>query len=278
MSEEFEAHRARLVAHAYRMLGEIGRAEELVQEAWVRWAAHAAQVQHPGAWLTRTVTRLCLNELGSARARREVWLPDLAAAEQVDPAARAEEISLAFLLMLQRLTPAERAVLLLHQVFDFSHAEIAETLGRTPAASRQLLRRARQHLRVEQPRPASPREHRRLLEAFLQAASTGDLSALLALLAPDVTLTVDAPDGARFGGARALGRPLVGGARVAGFISQITPRGVEGQAAELCTLNGQDAVVLRRDGEATAAVMLHTADGRIEAIYVQADPRRLVGL
>lgn len=279
MIDDFEASRATLTAHAYQMLGDLARAEELVQEAWLRWSAHHDEIRSPRAWLARVVTNLCLNDLASARSRREepsgTHLPDVVAS----PAPFAEEVPLAFLVLLQRLTPDERAVLLLHEVFDFTHAEIAEHLGRTPTACRQLLRRARIRVRERRVRARTdPETHQQMLDAFVQASRAGDLDALLALLAPDATLIVDAPDGTRFGGVRNLLRPLVGREQIAALLAHTTPTGARDLTFETQPINGLPSVLTRRDGVPTALIALHVVDGAIASVFIQADPSRLTAL
>src|SRR5258706_6365921 len=179
-SDAFESSRSELLALAYGMLGDIARAEDMVQEAWIRWQQRQVQVDSPKAFLLTTVARLCLDELGSARARREESrsdrLPEPVDLEEngLGRVELVDRISMAFLVLLQRLTPAERAVLLLHDVFDMSHAEIAALLAKSDAACRQLLTRAREHVAHERRelRP-SREEHRRLLLAVVQAVHDG---------------------------------------------------------------------------------------------------------
>jgi RNA polymerase sigma-70 factor (ECF subfamily) len=280
----FEVNRPALVALAYRMLGDMGRAEDIVQEAWLRWEGRAVDVDSPKAFLLKIVTRLCLNDLDSARARREesrsdrlpepVDLDDsgIAHVEMID------QISMAFLVVLQRLTPSERAVLLLHDVFDMSHAEIALLLEKTEAACRQLLSRARENV-VEERRVlrASREEHRRLLHAFMLATRTGDHGGMLRLLATDATLIVDTgPDGRRVGRIRNVGRPVVGAKRIAAFLTAVSRQDTPQQTIHECLLNGQPAVVyLRQDGSPSAAVMISIAEGCIRHLFVQADSARL---
>src|SRR6266849_903512 len=216
--DTFESHRPDLLALAYRMLGEMGRAEDMVQEAWVRWQKRTVQIESPRAWLIKVVTRLCLNELDSARARREESRPDrlpepITLDEKgVGRVEVLDQISMAFMVVLQQLTPAERAVLLLHDVFDFSHGEIAELLGKSDAACRQLLARAKQNVAAERRAlTASSGEHRRLLRAFLKAASAGDVQDLKTLLADDAVMIADGgAAGVRVRGVRNLPRPLHG--------------------------------------------------------------------
>ena len=223
----FESHRPALIGLAYRMLGDVGRAQDMVQEAWLRWQRREVEVESPKAFLVTVVTRLCLNELDSARARREESRSDRLP-EPVDlqdgGLSRLEDLeglSMAILVVLERLTPAERAVLLLHEVFDFTHEEIAKLVSRSPAACRKLLERAKE--RVSEGRrliAASREEHQRLLDAFLGAASGGDVAALTDLLAADAVLITDGgPEGREFRGIRNLRRPLEGARSVAAFVA-----------------------------------------------------------
>ncbi len=217
--ETFETHRRSLVTLAYRMLGDMGRAEDAVQEAWLRWDGHAVDAISPKAYLVTIVTRLCLTELDSARARREESradrLPEPIALDgiAVTPVEKAEEVSMALLVILQRLKPAERAVLLLHDVFDVPHDEIGALLGKSVAACRKLLERGRQSVAEERRvMSASNDEHRRLLRAFLAAASAGDVNVLATVLAEDAVMISDGgADGVVTGGFRNLPRPLHGG-------------------------------------------------------------------
>jgi RNA polymerase sigma-70 factor (ECF subfamily) len=284
----FETHRADLLALAYRMLGELGRAEDVVQEAWLRWQKRAVEVEAPKAYLAKVVTRLCLNELASARARREEHRPDrLPEPITLDDTGvgRVEvldQISMAFLVVLQRLSPAERAVFLLHEVFDFSHGEIAELLGKTEAACRQLLARARQNVAAER-RQLSPstEEHRRLLRAFLKAARAGDVADLKDLLAEDAVMIADGgPTGVRVKGVRNLPRPLLGGEKIAAFVSAFARRPSHPLETRECELNGLPAIVAFDGGRPAVAILLAVADGRIRRLFLQADPARLkhVGL
>ena len=279
----FEALRADLVALAYRMLGDLGRAEDLAQEAWLRWSGrdHAVVVESPRAYLVTIVTRLCLNELDSARARREESRGDRLP-EPVDLAAGSlarveelEQVSMAFLVVLQKLTPAERAVLLLHDVFGFEHAEIASLVGRNAAACRKLLERARQGVAEGKRMLATTREeHERLLRAFVQAASAGDVAALVDLLAADAVMITDGgAEGRSIDGLRNLRAPLEGAARVAAFIVGAARRG--GLAVEPRELNGQPAVVFFRDAEPFAALLLGVADGKVQRVFFHADEQRL---
>jgi RNA polymerase sigma-70 factor (ECF subfamily) len=283
--EIFEAERPALVAHAYRMLGEMGRVEELVQEAWLRWEKRPQVVDSPEAWLLKTVTNLCLNELDSARARREESRASLP--EPVDlsvgPLGKleaADQISMAFLVMLQRLTAAERAVLLLHEVFDFDHAEIAEMLGKTEAGSRQLLRRARENVGAERRALVSSREeHERLLRAFAAAAASGDLAALKSVLADDAVLRADGgPAGVQYGAIRNLPGPVEGAERVAAFVAATAPEGTKDLEVRPIELNGSPSLLFLRGGQPYAAMLISAEGGRIRRVFVQADPAKLARL
>ncbi|MCU1280744.1 MAG: polymerase sigma-70 factor [bacterium] len=277
----FEAHRPQLIALAYRMLGDVGRAQDMVQEAWLRWHHRDVEVRSPQAFLITIVTRLCLNQLDAASVRREESrgdrLPepvDLAAAG-MDRLESVEQISMAFVVMLERLSPAERAVLLLHEVFDYEHEEIATLVSRSPAACRKLLERARSHVAAERRTFSATREeHARLLDAFMRAASSGDVAALIELLADEAVLVTDGgPGGRQLGGLRNLKAPLDGAARVAAFIAASATRvTVEIERREL---NGQPAAVLFYDGAPLAAILLAVADQRIQRVFFHADPTRL---
>ena len=188
LTDAFEAQRPRLKRLAYRMLGSISEAEDAVQDAWLRWVRAADDVADPAAWLVRATTRLCIDRLRAAKAEREAyrgpWLPEpLIEPLGVDPVERAEDVSVAFLLALERLSPLERAVFLLHDVFDEDYAEVAETLERSEAAVRQLASRAREHIRDARPRfSVAPADAQKLIAAFNVATATSDFGALSALL------------------------------------------------------------------------------------------------
>jgi len=274
---EFEALRPRLLRVAYATLGSWAEAEDVVQEAWLRLQrADAEEIHNLGAWLTTVVGRLALDALGSARARREryygEWLPEPVVAEAPDPADRVtldEQVSLAMLRVLESLSPAERTAFVLHDVFGHSFDEVAEAVGRTPQAARQLASRARRHVEAGRPRfPATPDEQRRVVSAFLSAAVDGDVDGLLAVLDPEVTLRAD-------GGGRVqtVRRPVHGAERVArtlaGFARMRTGRG------EVADVNGTPGLVVRTtDGE--LSVFAFTVDGgRITAIDVVRNPDKL---
>jgi len=280
----FEAHRPALLALAYKMLGELSGAEDVVQEAWLRWQRRPARVESPRAFLLTTVTHLCLDELGSARARREQSrgdrLPEPIDLDRVGlgQVERLDQISLAFLVLLQRLTPAERAVLLLHDVLDLSHAEIAATLDKTEAACRQILKRARANVAEERRAlRSSPEELRRILGAFVRAVREGDQAALVDMLAEDAVLTADGgPVTRRFGSLRNLRRPVRGRKRIVALVQAF---GRQGASARLeyreRTLNGQPAMVVFLDGRPLSAMVVSLARGKIRRLFFQGDPARL---
>ncbi len=280
----FESHRPALLALAYRMLGDMARAEDIVQDAWIRWQGTDADVDEPKAFLVTMVTRLCLDELGSARQRREESRSDrLPEPVDLDEAGigrveMLDQISMAFLVVLQRLTPAERAVLLLHDIFDMGHAEIGSLLGKNEAACRQILKRARENVATERRVfTASREEHRRLLSAFIQALTGGNQAALLDALAEDAVLIVDpGPEAASYGRLRKVGRPVVGKRRIAALLKAFM---AQDPSARLTyaerTLNGELAIVAFLDGRALAALLVAVADGQIRHVFFQADPARL---
>lgn len=256
------------------MLGDFGRAEDIVQDAWLRWQGRGVEVDAPKAYLIQVVTHLCLNDLGSAQARKEEARGDRLP-EPVDLNSVAlgriemiDQISMAFLVVLQRLTPAERAVLLLHDVFDFSHNEIATILEKTEDASRQLLRRAKEHVSEERRvLSVTKQEHQRLLEAFLTAAAGGHLEDLVGMLASDAVLIIDAgPEGGRFGRVRSLPGPLSGAHKVAAFVAAVTPQGSAELSIHFRELNGQPAAVVLREGQPYTAIMIAVAEGTPGAV------------
>ena len=274
----FEQERPRLKRLAYRMLGSVSEAEDVVQDAWLRWDRAGATADNPGAWLVQATTRLCLDRLKSARARRETyvgpWLPEPLIEEIADdPVERAEDVSVAFLLALERLSPLERAVFLLHDVFDQDYAAVGAVLGKSEPAVRQLASRARSHIRDARPRFAVPRDRAmRLAAAFMQAAAAQDMDALSALLAEDAIMITDG------GGKRpAALRPLVGREDVLALL-----RGVWGRkgfpvptSARPVLINGAPGVVMAlADGLQTMAFEAD-AEGRLAAIYVMRNPDKL---
>ena len=280
---EFEAERGRLKRLAYRMLGSVSEAEDAVQDAWLRWTRAPQDVADPGAWLVRTVTRLCLDRLRKARAERAAyrgpWLPEpLIEPLDEDPVERAEDVSVAFLLALERLSPLERAVFLLREAFDEDYAAIAETLGRSEAAVRQLAARAKAHVREAKPRyPVDRAAAERLAAAFLRASGTGDAAGLAALLAEDALLVSDG------GGKRTAAlRVLAGCEDIIHFYASIAWRrahaaswSAEVQDVRFARINGLPGLVLDlADGPQTMALELDP-EGLIAAIYIVRNPEKL---
>ena len=288
-SASFEPHRRRLLGLAYRMLGSMAEAEDAVQEAYLRWHdAERASVADPRGFLMTTTTRICLDVLKSARVRREEyvgpWLPDpvtdTAALAPDSRAELAEDLSVALLLTLDRLSPLERAAFLLHDVFDFSFSEVAAALERSEAACRQLAARARAHVRAVRPRGATApparsgeidAKHAQLMSAFVAATRSGDLDALTQLLASDVRVVTDG------GGKVAASLNVLDGAdRTAKFLIGVTQKGWrEDFTLRLATINGLPGVIV--DGpEGLVQTAAFEIDGDlIRALYVVRNPDKL---
>ena len=285
-ADPFEAHRGRLTGLAYRMLGSRADAEDAVQDAWLKWAgADRSAVANEEAYLVTIVTRICLDRLKSARAKREIyvgpWLPEpIADAEALSPHAAtelADDLSFALLLALERLSPLERAAFLLHDVFDAPFADVAATLGRSEAAVRQLAARARKAVREERPgRPARAEEHERLLAAFMAAVSARDPDALKAVLREDAVVLSD--DGGRK--AAAL-NPIRGAERAArfffGLLRKFDARGVRVEARP-ARVNGAPGLLIYLDGALDEAVTIDSDGERITAVYVVRNPDKLARL
>jgi len=269
----FDAPRPKLVRVAYRMLGSMADAEDVVQEAWLRWqATDREQVRVPEAFLRRVVARLCLDVLKSARARREdyvgTWLPDpVVETEEV------EDVTLPLMLALERLSPLERAAFLLHDVFGESFDSVAEVLGREPSACRQLASRAREHVRAERRRYPVDREHgMALAEAFFAASREGDTGRLGALLAEDVSFYADG------GGKRpAVARVMRGADEVARTLAAIArlTRGHRGTLLNYAWVNGLPGYVTREADGVLQTTALLIEGGRVRAVYVMRNPDKL---
>jgi RNA polymerase sigma-70 factor (ECF subfamily) len=278
-AERFAQARPRLVRLAYSELGDLGEAEDVVQEAWLRLQRTGADtIDDLDAWLTTVVGRLALDTLRSARARRESyvgpWLPEpLVAAPGADPADRVtldESVSYALLAVLEQLSPAERTAFVLHDVFDMPFGEVAQVVGRTPEAVRQLASRARRHVAERRPRfEASPDEHDRAVRAFAQAVGEGDLDGLIAVLDPDVVWTAD-------GGGRAIAarRPIHGAERVArGWVALRRKPTIE--PATPIELNGRLGLLIAGVDDDRSVVSFVVEDGRITRIDVVRNPEKL---
>jgi len=278
--EAFEAQRSRLTGLAYRMLGSVAEAEDVVQDAWLRWTRTEEEVRDPAGWLVRTTSRLCIDRLRSAKAQREAyrgpWLPEPLIGElTVDPVERAEDVSVAFLLALERLSPLERAVFLLHDVFDEDYDAIAETLGRSEPAVRQLAARARAHVKDSRPRFTVSQEHAaKLAAAFMAAAAKGDMQALSAVLAEDAVLLSDG------GGKRkAALRPLVGREDVVRLLQGVAWRAGADHVWPLnfraVRINGYPGVILEHEDGPMTIAFQPGEDGRLAAIYLVRNPDKL---
>lgn len=285
-------HAGSLRALAYRMLGSRAEAEDIVQEAWLRWAnVDESTVQHAGAYLSRMVTNLCLDALGSAANRREqyfgVWLPEPVLDDDADwspdPQSQAEfaqDVSVAFMLALERLSPLERAAFLLHEVFDLDFNEVGRRLDRSPATVRQLASRARNHVKADYARHEVEEEEReRLFNAFSKAAQEFDVDALAKMLADDAVMLADGG-----GKATAISRPMHGGATIAktfiGFCKLPTSSNWRLQSARV---NGMPGCLVFDDAtgqliQTIAMAPSATEPGRICALYIQRNPDKLRGV
>jgi RNA polymerase sigma factor (sigma-70 family) len=286
------SERRQLTNLAYRLLGSLADAEDVVQETYARWYAMPRQqqdaIESPGAWLTKVAGRICLNLLSSARARRETyvgeWIPEplpdrtewtngRSGGPAVDPADRVtldESISMAFLVVLESMTPAERVAFILHDVFGYAFPEVAEIVGRTPAACRQLASSARRRLRPSQA-PATPTARQAgIVRAFKQAWEAKDIGALIGLLDPDATAIADG------GGLVAVAdlRPIQGGEQVARLAVELAGRAPDLTILER-TVNGQPGLVLQQDGVTVAVLAFDVAGDRIKHIWAVRNPEKL---
>ncbi|MFE2046879.1 RNA polymerase sigma-70 factor [Streptomyces sp. NPDC059477] len=279
----FERHRPVLFGVAYRMLGRVTDAEDAVQDAWLRWsAADRAEVREPRAYLVRIVTRLAIDRLNQIRARDEAyvgpWLPEPyathfgeSAPDSAERAVLADTVSLAVLVVLESLSPLERAVFVLREAFGFPYAEIAVMLDRGEPAVRQLAGRARRHVEERRPRyEVDPVRRRELTERFLAAATEGDLDGLMELLAPDVRLVGDSG-----GKAKAPLRVLESADKVGRFLVSAGRQSIPGLTFRSVELNAGPALLVLSDGKPDAVFQLDIAGGRIQAVYVIRNPDKL---
>jgi RNA polymerase sigma-70 factor, ECF subfamily len=277
----FDEHRRLLFSIAYRMLGSRADAEDMLQETFLRWQkASETAIRDPQAFLVTVITRLCINQLQSARVRREQyfgqWLPEplftQSSAETPSIPGIDGSLSMAFLMLLERLTPVERAVFLLREVFDYEYAEVAAMLGRGEANCRQILKRAKQHVAQERQRfDTSPQEHQRLLQEFLRATGRGDMQGLLALLSKDVVLYTDGG-----GKATAVPNPIYGPDHVVRFFfgarDKFMPKDV---VRHLMEINGQPGIAVYHQGRVYGVLSIDVVEGQICNIYIVRNPDKL---
>ena len=286
------SERRQLINLTYRLLGSLAEAEDAVQETYTRWYAMSRQqqdaIESPGAWLTTVASRICLNLLGSARARRETyvgeWIPEplpgpahwvtgRLGGSTIDPADRVtldETVNMAFLVVLESMTPAERVAFILHDVFRYSFAEVAEIVGRTPAACRQLASSARRRIRASQP-PAPPTARQAgIIRAFKQAWEAKDIDALIELLDPDATAIADGG-----GLATTFLRPIEGGEQIARAWIEIANRAPSNMTFLERTVNGQPGLVAQQDGVTVTVFAFNIAGDRIKDIWVVRNPEKL---
>ena len=276
-TETFVAHRNLLFTVAYEMLGSAADAEDVLQETWLRWAGvDLDMVRDRRAYLVRIATRQALTRLRTLGRRKESyvgpWLPEplLTAPDVAEDVVLADSVSMAMLLVLETLTPTERAVFVLRDVFDLGYDEIAAAVDKTPAAVRQIAHRAREHVAARRPREVvSPAETRHAMEAFQRAADTGDLRELLDLLAPDVVFLGDGG-----GVARAVLSPVVGATKVAAVLAAGLRR-IDAAALQHVQVNGYPALVLRVDGEPDTVVAVRLDGGLVTGLYAVRNPAKL---
>ncbi len=286
-TDPFEEYRSLLFAMAYRMLGSAMEAEDIVQEAYLRYrAAPPESIRALKSFLTTIVHRLCLDHLKSAQARRESyvgpWLPEPVITSDgalpnapLRQIAERESISMAFLVLLERLSPLERAVFLLREVFDYEYAEIAQITGRGEAACRQLFSRAKKHVREQRPRfPASPEAHREIVGRFMEAFAAGDMEGMTKLLADEVTVWAD-------GGGKVAGsarHPIQGRDKVTRAIAALMSHAPGDTTVEMIEVNGLPALLLRIKRQIVAVLTLEVAEGLIQAVRSVSNPDKLAHL
>ncbi|MFF1718317.1 RNA polymerase sigma-70 factor [Streptomyces sviceus] len=285
-TDVFEEHRPVLLGVAYRMLGRVADAEDVVQEAWLRWsAADRSEVREPRAYLVRVTTRLAIDRLRQVKARGETyvgpWLPEPyvtdfgdTVPDTAEQAVLADSVSLAVLVVMESLSPLERAVFVLREAFGYPYADIAAMLDRGEPAVRQLAGRARRHVEERRPRyDVDPVRRRDLTERFLAAAGGGDLKELLSLLAPDVRLVGDSG-----GKSKAPLRVLESADHVGRFLVGVAGKGVPDISWRFLELNGGPAVLILSGGKPDSVFQLDVLDGRIQSVYVIRNPDKLRSL
>lgn len=283
----FEEYRSLLFAMAYRMLGSATEAEDIVQEAYLRYRATPPEsIGTLKSFLTTIVHHLCIDHLKSAQVQREsyvgTWLPEpiitgdgALARSPLRQITDRESISMAFLVLLESLSPLERAVFLLREVFDYEYAEIAQITGRNEAACRQLFSRAQKHIKANRPRfPASPEAHAKMVDRFMEACIAGDIEGLMSLLAEDVTTWADSGGKVR-GAAR---HPIQGREKVARAMISFRSRVPEGTTAEVIELNGLPTLLIRIKGQVVSVISLEVEDDFVRTIRNVANPDKLAHL
>jgi RNA polymerase sigma-70 factor (ECF subfamily) len=278
-TDAFEQHRRRLWGIAYRMLGSRAEADDAVQEAWLRWDRAAGEIRSPEAWLVTATTRLCIDRLRQLRAEREVyvgpWLPEPLVIETAPPADHSSELasdlSVAFLAVLERLAPEERAAFLLHEMFDSGYGDIAQILGKSEAACRQLVSRARKRVREDKPRVhVSPEARARLLQGLSRAIETQEPQALLALLSPDVTWTSDGG-----GRTKAAKKVVRGAARVARFATGVFRNYLPRLEFRPANVNDEAGLAVYFAGGLLSVITIRTDGRRILDVYSILNPDKL---
>jgi RNA polymerase sigma-70 factor (ECF subfamily) len=285
-TDVFEAHRPVLLGVAYRMLGRVADAEDVVQEAWLRWSgSDRADVREPRGYLVRITTRLAIDRLRQIKSRGETyvgpWLPEPyvtdfgdTVPDTAERAVLADSVSLAVLVVLESLSPLERAVFVLREAFGFPYADIAAMLDRGEPAVRQLAGRARKHVEERRPRyDVDPAERRDLTERFLAAAADGDLDGLMALLAPEVRLVGDSG-----GKSRAPLRVLQTADKVGRFLIGTAQKSLPGLTVRFLEVNGGPAVLILSGGEPDSVLQIDVADGSVQSVYIIRNPDKLRSL
>lgn len=278
--QQFNQHRPLLFAIAYRMLGSVVDAEDMVQETFLRWQLVTLEtVQSAKSYLSSIITRLCIDHLRSARVKREQyvgpWLPEpiltQLTSDTMNTVELADSVSTAFLVLLEKLSPLERAVFLLREVFDYEYEEIGRIVDKSPINCRQIVRRAKQHLASQRPRfEVAPQHQEEMTQRFLQACNSGDLQELIALLSEDIVLWSD-------GGGKVVAalKPLHGAVKIARFLLAIQSKIPKNSAAEIVEINGQPGIIIYVDGLPRRVMTFDFAYKQIQSIFIIVNPDKL---